>query len=113
MRRRAPRFLIATFVVVAVGCGATETDRNGASSTSLAVDPWAEDAAGILEECAENADDDSATDDYCRCVLNEVIEFYGTPEAFAAAGAPRVGDLASSEPRLQPAVAGCADAHLS
>ena len=115
MREHAPRFLIPRLglllvVVLVVACG-------GGDPTAP-TDPWGGIEVDFLEACAaaDTTADPVARDHYCGCVFSEVTEFYGTADAFTAAGLDRdefpTPDSDTLDPLLVPAFAGCGALHL-
>jgi len=113
MRRHPPRFLIVASSIlasslVAASCGDTP-------STPGVDDPWAAIAPDLQDVCFADrtpGDDEPARDDYCRCIVLEFTEFFGTPEAFADAGGSVADGDRPVDPRLEPAVEGCAEQYL-
>ena len=117
MRVDSSRILIAV-VAAALAIGACGDARDGtASSGDDSSDPWAAIESEFLQRCAQEEDstgsDDDRVADYCRCVYLETVEFYGTPEAMVDANAGRPSGGLTTDPLLEPAFAGCADAHLN
>ncbi len=113
MRRRPSRLLIVALsvlasTILAVSCGESPSNPD-------LEDPWAAVAPDLHDACvAAPAPSDGAAerDDYCRCIVLEFSEFFGTPEAFLeAGGTPGDGDR-PADPRLEPAVEGCAEQYL-
>jgi hypothetical protein len=118
MRLHAPRFLIsaAAAALIAGGCGdGRDEGGTGSSSTSppsVTDDPWVAVEPGFLDTCAQT-EDHPAEDAFCRCVYIETVEFYGTPEAMVEATASRPTDGPPTDPLLEAAFEGCADAHVT
>lgn len=116
MRLRPPAVLTLVAALLLGACGDSADDLVATSSTSttLAPDPWREIEANYFAACTADTEgvDVGALDDYCQCTYREVVEFYGTVEAFAEADARLAADPEATDPRLDAAFAGCADLHL-
>lgn len=113
MRRHPSRFLILALSVLAVSIALASC--GDAASPPGADDPWAAVGPDLQTACEADGDGSSGEEarvDYCRCIVLEFSEFFGTPEQFAEAGGAAVDGDRPVDPRLQPAVDGCAAQYL-